>query len=154
MDMIDRIIAREGGDKITEDPHDPGGLTKYGISQKAHPELDIRALTYDQAKDVYIHDYFVSTRIHMLPEMLQEAVMDFGVHSGPVTAIRYLQKIIGVPQDGVIGNQTLKAIAKNDLPSVFRALTRERVLFLSRQVVNKPVKLKYLVGWLNRVLSI
>ena len=154
MDMIDRIIAREGGDKITNDPLDPGGITKYGISQSAYPDLDIANLTYEQAKDIYIRDYYIGRRIHLLPSELQEMVMDFGVHSGPETSISYLQKITGVARDGKIGPKTLGAIANLKPADILRALTRERVIFLSKQVVNKPSKLKYLVGWLTRVMNI
>ena len=42
------IIESEGGERITDDPRDPGGLTKYGISQRAYPRLDIERLTRDE----------------------------------------------------------------------------------------------------------
>lgn len=48
MDMIDRVIAREGGSKITRDLHDPGGVTKYGISQRAYPDEDIENMTLEE----------------------------------------------------------------------------------------------------------
>ena len=154
MDMIDRIIAREGGDKVTNDPLDPGGLTKFGISQRAYPDLDIANLTYEQAKDIYIRDYFMRPGFYKLPAELQEMVTDFGVHSGQGTAIKYLQKVVGVQQDGSIGPATIEAIQSVKPIDILRAITRERVLFLSKQVVNKPAKLRYLVGWLTRVMNI
>lgn len=43
----------EGGDKITDDPRDPGGLTKFGISQRAYPNEDIRKLTRGRAAFLY-----------------------------------------------------------------------------------------------------
>lgn len=59
---ISRIIAFtlawEGGDKITKDPHDPGGVTKYGISQRAHPEVNVEALTISQAMEIYKDQYW------------------------------------------------------------------------------------------------
>ena len=154
MDMIDKIISREGGAKITNDPTDPGGVTKYGISSKSHPGLDVANLTYEQAKDLYIKEYFVAPHLQLLPTALQEPVMDFGVHSGVMTAIRFLQKLCGVKQDGVIGDETLKSLAALSVADVVTAYRRERILFLAKQVVDAPPKAKYLVGWLNRVLSL
>lgn len=154
MDLIDRIIAREGGDKVTNDPVDPGGLTKFGLSKRANPDLDIANLTYDQAKGVYIDKYFLKPGFQQLPEILQEAVTDFGVHSGPQTAVRFLQKLCGVKQDGVLGPSTLEALAKLPVADVLQAYRRERVLFLAKQVVDAPAKAKYLLGWLNRALSV
>ena len=52
-DIIDDVLKREGGEKITKDPSDPGGTTKYGISQRAFPDLDIEALNEQQAKQIY-----------------------------------------------------------------------------------------------------
>lgn len=154
MDVLDRIIAREGGAKITRDPHDPGGVTKFGISKRAYPDVDIENLTYEQAKDIYIRDYFVGTRVIMLPVELQEPVLDFCVHSGPSHGVRYLQKVLGVQQDGRIGPKTLAAVRAGNIPAILAAYQRERVLFLCRQVVAKPIKLKYLVGWVARVMNL
>lgn len=154
MDMVDRVIAREGGAKITNIPGDSGGLTKYGISQSSHPDINIAALTYDQAKDIYIKEYYTQPNIHLLPTYIQEYVLDFGVHSGPKTAIQFLQKVIGATQDGVIGNETLNKLVTNDPTTITKAYIRERCLFLAKQVITQPTKLKFLVGWLSRVLSL
>lgn len=154
MDIIDRVIAREGGAKVTRDPIDPGGVTKYGISKRTYPDVDIENLTYEQAKDIYIRDYFVGTRIIMLPTELQEPVLDFCVHSGEKHAVRYLQKVLNVDQDGRIGPKTLTAVRQQNLTQLLSAYQRERVLFLCRQVAAKPIKVKYLVGWVARVMGL
>jgi lysozyme family protein len=154
LDMIDRVISREGGAKVTNDPADPGGLTKFGISKRSFPDLDIENLTYEQAKDIYIKKYFVEPRVQLLPQELQEMVLDFGVHSGPQTAVRFLQKLVGEKQDGFVGPDTLIAIGKQDVKVLVAAYRRERCLFLAKQVVDSPAKLKFLMGWLNRALSV
>ena len=43
-DIIEQVIESEGGSRITKDPLDPGGTTKYGVSQRAYPDLDIEKL--------------------------------------------------------------------------------------------------------------
>lgn len=155
MDMIDRIIAREGGAKVTNYSADPGGVTKYGISQRAHPTVNVANLTYEQAREIYTKEYLVDTRIAELPvgEQLKEAVLDFAVHSGPATAVKYLQKLVNVSQDGKLGEETFKAIKAFKEPELQKALAIQRTLFLARQVVAKPTKLSFLIGWLNRALS-
>lgn len=153
-DLIDRIISREGGAKVTNDPVDPGGVTKFGLSKRANPTLDILNLTYEQAKDVYIQKYYMGHNIHLLPEALQELVTDFGVHSGPQTSIRFLQKLLGQQQDGVIGSATVAAAKLASSEQILPALRRERAIFLAKQIVEKPEKIKYLLGWLNRALSV
>lgn len=152
MDMVDRLIAREGGDKLVTDPF--GGLTKFGISQKAYPQLDIAGLSYAQAKMLYINDYLLKTNISRLPDGLQEMVLDYAVHSGPVTAIKCLQKLLGVAQDGKIGPQTLTAAQTCPIPQVVSAMARERISYMIRQCQKTPDKLTYLNGWVMRVLNL
>src|SRR4030067_2776049 len=53
---IDLILAEEGGYVI--DPLDPGGETKYGISKRAYPEINIPSLTTEQGKAIYMGDYW------------------------------------------------------------------------------------------------
>ena len=55
-DCIAHVLAAEGG--LVNDPKDPGGVTKFGISQRSYPALDIRALTLDDAKTIYQRDYW------------------------------------------------------------------------------------------------
>src|SRR5207302_958519 len=58
---IGTVLEHEGG--YSFDPNDPGGETKYGISRKAYPGLDVKALTLDQAKAIYKRDYWIYSRI-------------------------------------------------------------------------------------------
>ncbi len=154
MDMIDRLISREGGDRVTNDPVDPGGLTKYGLSKRANPDLDIANLTYEQAKDRYIQRYYIGHNIHLLPLELQESVLDYGVHSGPQTAIKALQRLAGVKEDGIIGLKTITALKSIKPHDLLKALQQQRILYLVRQVKKTPAKIRFLEGWVSRVLSL
>lgn len=154
-DMIDRLISREGGAKVTNDPADPGGKTKYGISQRSYPTLDIDSLTYDQARMIFINDYLLKTGIGKITDpVLQEMLFDYAVHSGPVAAVKCVQKLAGVPVDGKMGPVTLKAV--NSLPAdkLVSAIGRERISYLIRQCQSTPSKLKFLNGWIMRVLTL
>lgn len=106
------LLENEGG--LVDDKNDSGGITKYGISKKAYPNLDIPSLTLWQAQDIYRRDYWERCKCDYIPDALSVAVFDFAVNSGIKTAIEKLQIALGVTADGIIGNQTVGAC--NRLP--------------------------------------
>ena len=65
-EIIDHVIDHEGG--YVNDPKDLGGETKYGISKRWYPEINIKDLTIDDAKNIYYEDYWVPSRAQDLPE--------------------------------------------------------------------------------------
>lgn len=105
---FDRLMVNEGG--YVNNPNDPGGETKYGISKRSYPDVDIANLTVDQAKAIYKRDFWDAGHMDMLDPDLAFQVFDFAVNSGIQTALRKLQKAAGVPEDGHIGPITLAAI--------------------------------------------
>ncbi len=153
LDMFDRLIAREGGDKVVNIPGDSGGLTKFGISQRAYPHLDIANLTYDGARAIYLKDYWQANNLQLLPSQLQEPMLDWVVHSGPRPAVLTLQRLCGVDTDGQIGPRTALAAGINPA-YLAMALARERMLFLIKKVEQDVSKLKFLRGWLSRVMGL
>ncbi|MBW6507495.1 MAG: peptidoglycan-binding protein [Rhodobacteraceae bacterium] len=118
------IVAREGG--FTNDPDDPGGATNHGVTigtlQRLGLDLtqdgqvntaDVRAVTPQQAEDIFIRHYFEAANISALPAPLQPTVFDMYVNAG-AGAIRILQKLLNdmgqdLAVDGVLGPQTAKA---------------------------------------------
>jgi len=101
------------------DPNDPGGETKYGISKRSYPNLDIPNLTEMQAVDVYYSDYWVLCGSSALPRGLDLWVFDCAINSGPGTAVRMLQGWLGVAQDGKLGAMTAAAAQANVEPEGF-----------------------------------
>ena len=108
---------------------DPGGETKWGISKLSYPDLDIAALTREQAIEIYYRDYWLTpgnqrARCDALPFPLNFAHFDCAVNVGnrnvapdgtPVwhgRANALLQTAAGVKDDGYIGPVTLAAIAE------------------------------------------
>lgn len=102
------IIGHEGG--YVNDPRDPGGETKYGISKKAYPYADIKNLTLDQAKEIYKRDYWDRLEADKLPESVRLMVFDCGVNCGLTAAKKILQRAAGAKDDGVIGPKTMLAV--------------------------------------------
>lgn len=77
---IGDVLRAEGG--YVNDPVDRGGATKYGISQKAYPKLDIANLTEAQAREIYKRDYWDKIGADALPENLRELAFDAAVNQG------------------------------------------------------------------------
>lgn len=103
-----RLFAHEGG--YVNDPKDPGGETKYGISKRAFPNEDIKRLTKDRAKALYRANYWDEIRGDDLPPAVAFQVFDAAVNHGVSWASRTLQRAVRVPVDGIIGPQTLAAV--------------------------------------------
>jgi lysozyme family protein len=104
---VEIILKHEGGE--VNDPKDPGGHTKYGISKRAYPHLDIASLTVDDAKAIYFADYWEPLKMMLLPRRVRLCLFDCAVNQGLSRAIRILQAACGASQDGVLGPKTIAA---------------------------------------------
>ncbi len=120
------IVAREGG--FVDDPDDPGGATKHGVTIHTMRRLgldldgdgdvdvgDVKALTLDQAVDIFLRHYFEKPGIARLSEPLQATVFDMQVNAGS-NAVRILQRLLArighdVSVDGQIGPQTARTVS-------------------------------------------
>ena len=101
------VVGTEGG--YVNDPADPGGETKYGISKRAYPHVDIAALTLADAQALYQLGYWTPVAGDDLPPPLAFITFDAAVNCGVGAAARWLQAALGVAQDGVIGPATIAA---------------------------------------------
>lgn len=125
-DIATEIVAREGG--YVNDPDDPGGATKHGVTIHTMRRLgidltgdgkvtaaDVRRLTRAQAAEIFVEHYFRRPRIADLPEALQAPVFDMMVNSG-TNAVKLLQRLLNdmghdLTVDGAVGPQTIRAAA-------------------------------------------
>ena len=146
----------EGG--YVNHPNDPGGETKYGISKKSYPDLDISSLTLDQALEIYKNDYWDKIRGDLLPYKIDTIIYDWAVNSGPYRAVKELQKYVGTTPDGVVGELTLfaikSAVDKQGLFTVATNLIDARRRFYERLVEKNPKFIVFRNGWMNRVASL
>lgn len=155
------LIMIEGG--YANDATDRGGETKYGISQRAYPNLDIRNLSLQGAKDIYLEDYWkASGSHHMLKYELALELFDTGVNMGQGVARRFLQRALNLMNrngrnfadlkiDGQIGPNTLSAYRTVDDKILLKVLNG---LQFCRYVViceKDPSQEKYFNGWMKRV---
>ena len=152
-EIIQKVLKREGGATVTNDSDDPGGLTKYGISKRSNPDLDIENLTLKTAVEIYKERYWKPSRADYLNLELAEAYFDMVVNSGRVRAVKILQEACNhkkkkLKVDGMIGPNTIKA-CKSLEASRYRAF---RVKYYVELVLRKPVLMKYYYGWYKRAI--
>ena len=157
-------MSWEGGDRVHEIPGDPGGLTKYGISQRAHPDVDIANLDAAGARRITKDEYWTPLRIHQLPWELRWQVFDMAFNAGVDRSARLLQQAInlcevsqGTPYrqiivvDGKIGPRTV-AVAR-DMPHpdrVARVFKAYRTNHYLRLATNRTKSARFIHGWLRR----
>ena len=139
------IVGEEGG--YARDPSDPGGETKFGISRRAYPSLDIAALTLDDAKAIYRHDYWERHRCCEMPWRWALALFDAAVNQGG--GVRWAQFALSTVEDGAVGPETLLLMAKatDDDYRAFLALRGEAY-------ARQPAFATFGHGWLKRLFRI
>lgn len=127
------LMKFEGG--YSNDPKDPGGETKYGISKRAYPNEDIANLTEERAKEIYKKDYWDKIKGDSLPAQLRYAVFDAAVNSGVGQAVKWLQAAVGVPEDGKLGSETMKAVKARSGYQTAIAFCGYRLRFITKITV-------------------
>lgn len=142
---FDRLIGHEGG--YVNDPADPGGETKWGISKRSYPHLDIPLLSREEAKAIYEKDFWNVLSPAKLPASVVYQLFDFAVNSGPDTAIRYFQTALGVAADGDFGPYSQKIAASTSESDMIMKLLATRLDFMTR-LRNWP---NHSRGWARRI---
>lgn len=144
---FEQLIGHEGG--YVNNSNDRGGETKFGISKRSYPALDIKSLTLDNAKAIYRTDYWDKCMCDRLPALIRFDVFDTAVNSGVRMAIRLVQKAMNLKDDGVIGPITLEAINRANGVSLSVIFNAERLIYMTSltdwQYFGK--------GWARRVAS-
>lgn len=139
------IIGHEGGYVL--DSRDPGGETKYGISKRAYPSLNIKDLTLADARVIYLADYWVEIEADSLPDSARLMVFDCAVNTGVGMAKKLLQRAVGTKDDGIIGPKTRAAISNTpDLAMKFAG-------FWLQYYTDLPGWQTYGKGWARRVAN-
>jgi lysozyme family protein len=159
-DPFERCVAvtlsQEGG--FCDNPNDPGGATNFGITlgtlqawrQSAVTVDDVRALTRDEAIEIYRTNHWLPSRCGDMPGGIDLMVFDFGVNSGPRTAVRAIQRLVGVKDDGSVGPMTLAAIGRADTKALIGAVANARLAFCKAL----PTWADFGTGWTNRVRQV
>lgn len=144
---FDRLIGHEGG--YTDGSGDPGGETNFGISRRAYPDVDIKHLTREGAAAIYERDFWTKVGADQWPDAVAFQAFDFAVNSGIQTAVRQLQRAVGVADDGHWGPVSAAALAKMSEADVVLRLNGERLDYMTR-LSNWAVAGR---GWARRIAA-
>lgn len=152
------LLRHEGG--YVNHPRDPGGVTNLGITlgtARAHrldidgdgdvDATDVRLLTPATARPVYRQVYWLAASCDKLPAGVDYMIFDLAVNSGVARAKRYLQRVAGVKEDGVIGPVTLAAVRALDPVAVVGRLSDLREAFYR----SLPTFSTFGKGWMRRL---
>ena len=121
---IEFVLKHEGG--YVDNPADPGGETRFGISKKTYPALDIRNLTIEAAKEIYRRDYWQKSGCEALEWPLSLVVMDSAVNCGVARAVEWKAEYLNWTD----------------------------ILFARIAFYNGLKKPMFLPGWINRVIDL
>jgi lysozyme family protein len=136
-----RIVGHEG--EFSDNPLDPGNWTggivgqgelkgtKFGISAKTYPDLNIAGLTLPDTVAIYQRDFVRPLKLGRYRDGVAYQLLDFAVNAGPGRAVRRLQRAVGVADDGVVGPVTLAALEALSEGDVIMLLLAERIEFMT-----------------------
>ena len=161
---LENEVFKGNEDAVTDYDWDPGGVTKYGISQKANPDVDVPNLTKEEAIDLYYHKYWMPLRLNGINSKYVAAeVFDTAVILGPVRAGKILQEavnLITVPNalkvDGIVGDLTITEVnklARRYEASLCVALNLVQGMYFIKAMNSNPkLGVKVAKGWMKRLI--
>ena len=154
---LNHVLQSEG--LWSDNPADPGGATMKGItlatyrSVKGNPYItkeELRNISDQEVADIYKQNYWDKVKGDDLPSGVDYAVFDASVNMGVGRASKLIQTAVGVPADGVIGNQTVQAIKNANPKDLIDKFSAEKDAFYK----SLPTFGTFGKGWLNRVAQV
>ena len=153
---ITQVFKDEGG--YTNESTDPGGPTNWGITlhdaqtfwKSGATSEDIRQMPKAIAEDIYSKHYATPIRYNDLPAGVDYSVLDYAINSGISRSVKTLQEIVNEKIDGVLGPNTLKAVAQKDPKEVINQIWDQRLAFDHSLTHLWPT---YGHGWTNRIIN-
>ena len=155
------VLGNEGG--VSDHKADKGGLTKAGVTQATYdtyrrrmkqakrPVTDIEP----QEIEAIYHEYWADAKCDRLPDGLDLIVFDMAINSGPARAIKTLQRVLGVDEDGIFGAQTNGAIREEILAGGLEDLIEQAIAaradYYHALVARDKSQRVFIKGWLARL---
>ncbi len=150
------IFLMEGG--FSHDVDDGGGVTKYGISSKQYPDIDVRNITKKRAALIYFEDYWLPLKCHIFIDPLATVLFDTGINCGVGSASKWLQLVCNkqgskLEIDGVIGSVTILEVIKYNSGTLSDGVLSHRLLRYIK-LERKPSQRKFFKGWITRTAKL
>ena len=133
---------------------DKGGETKYGVAQRFNPNVRVHDLDLRGAIDIYFNQYWLAGRCDAINGAVAIIHFDACLNHGPKRAAKILQEAVGCPADGIIGAQTLAAVAAQSPREIIKKIFHIRQNFYRAIVANDPSQQVFLAGWMTRIKEV
>lgn len=157
--IIAKVIGTEGG--YVNNPADPGGATKYGITQKyltnarqgaqfADLPSSVADITAQQAHDLYAADQWQVIKGDSLPPAVALLAFDCAVNAGPGTAANILEAALGIAADGIIGPHVIAASKATDPQALAAEFAARNAVHYAKFYTTES---QFMLGWMRRVIS-
>lgn len=163
--LVPHILKWEGG--YVNDPDDLGGATNMGVTfktyklycrRKGYPvptEERFAKITKEEFTDVLKSMYWDVCKADLIDsQSVANAIVDWAWNSGTGTAIKEVQRIAGIKEDGIVGCITITAINSRSPLPLFGKIKQARLAYIDRICKSRPANLKFYKGWLNRINDI
>jgi len=149
---FDTLLKHEGG--YSDHSADPGGKTRYGVTEAVAREVgyrgDMKDLPLDLAKRIYKDRYWDSVKADQMPPAIRYVLFDGAVNSGVGQSAKWLQRALGVKDDGAIGPQTIAASNAGNPDALRMRMLSQRLKFMAG-LSNWPA---FSRGWALRIASL
>ena len=156
------VLRWEGG--YVNNPNDRGGPTNKGVTQRVYDQYrvnkmlakqSVKNITLAEVSDIYKNQYWNKINGDKLSPSVAAILFDGAVNSGPSRAIKFLQRALGLNDDGIFGPVTKQTLEEAEMRNIDALLTR---LFEVREHFYKSIAVGsqrgFLKGWLNRLNSL
>lgn len=164
-EALERVLRYEGG--YVDNPNDPGGATNKGVTQAVYDAWrrsqglavrPVRGIEDGEVRAIYRERYWKAARADEMPPALRLVQFDAAVNCGVKMAIRFLQRALGVADDGVIGPVTLGALQKRQIRPLADEVLWERLRYYRTIAVRQRPDGRdlrvFLPGWIARLLDV
>jgi lysozyme family protein len=148
---IAKTLINEGG--YVDNKNDSGGPTKYGITQKDMPGVNIQDITPEQATEYYAEHYWKALYSQIDSQVVADKLFDMGVLFGVGEAVKLLQILLGVQVDCDFGPHTLACLNQIDPANLLTTYKTALVTYAIGIANDKPQDREFLNGWIRRVNS-
>ena len=157
--LVPLVLRWEGG--FVNDPDDSGGATMKGVTLATFRKFygadktveDLKQITDAQWLHIFKTGYWDKFRGDDIDDQsVANMCVDWLYNSG-IAAIKRVQKIVGVADDGIVGDKTIGAINARPAGPLFEQIKAARIAFVETIARNNPSQRKFLQGWLNRINS-
>lgn len=158
---FERMLANEGGYKLTDIKGDRGRQTFAGIARRLNPKwpgwirIDAGSTpTAEMVRDFYRVEYWDRLRCgSIVNQKVAQSLFDFGVNAGVATSAKLAQIVVGVTPDGQIGLKSLAAINNMESDLFILAFSLAKIARYRDIVTKDRSQAKFLLGWINRTLK-